>query len=60
MKTATLGRTGLEVSIIGIGTEHMRGQPREPVVSTLRAAVEHGVNYFDIIFASPEYVGSMA
>jgi predicted aldo/keto reductase-like oxidoreductase len=44
------------VSVIGIGTEHMRGQPRETVVSTLRQAVERGVNYFDVIFAMPEYL----
>lgn len=56
MKYTGLGRTGLDVSVIGIGTEHMRGQPRETVVSTLRMAVELGVNYFDIIFAMPEYL----
>jgi predicted aldo/keto reductase-like oxidoreductase len=56
MKYTELGRTGLRVGVIGIGTEHMRGQPREMVVSTLRAAVERGVNYFDVIFAMPEYL----
>jgi predicted aldo/keto reductase-like oxidoreductase len=59
MKYSKLGRTGLDVSIIGIGTEHMRGQPRETVVSTLRGAVERGINYFDIIFAMPEYLDHM-
>ena len=59
MNYTELGRTGLDASIIGIGTEHMRGQPRETVVSTLRAAVEQGVNYFDVIFAMPEYVDYM-
>jgi predicted aldo/keto reductase-like oxidoreductase len=56
MEHTRLGRTGLDVSVIGIGTEHMHGQPRETVVSTLRTAVERGVNYFDIIFAMPEYL----
>ena len=59
MEYTKLGRTDLDVSVIGIGTEHMRGQPRETVVPTLRAAVEGGVNYFDIIFAMPEYLGHM-
>ena len=59
MNYTELGRTGLDASIIGIGTEHMRGQPRETVVSTLRAAVEQGVNYFDVIFAMPEYLDHM-
>ncbi len=60
MRTTKLGRTGLEVSLIGIGTEHMRGQPRETVVPTLREAVERGVNYFDLIFAMPDYLELMA
>jgi predicted aldo/keto reductase-like oxidoreductase len=59
MKYTEFARTGLEVSVIGIGTEHMRGQPREAVVSTLRAAVERGVTYFDVIFAMPEYLDHM-
>jgi predicted aldo/keto reductase-like oxidoreductase len=59
METTKLGRTGLDVGAIGIGTEHMHGQPRETVVSTLRAAVERGVNYFDVIFAHPEYQSHM-
>jgi predicted aldo/keto reductase-like oxidoreductase len=59
MNYTELGRTGLEVSSIGIGTEHMRGQPRETVVPTLRAAVERGVNYFDVIFAMPDYLDHM-
>jgi predicted aldo/keto reductase-like oxidoreductase len=59
MQYSRLGRTQLNVSVIGIGTEHMRGQPRGTVVSTLRAAVERGVNYFDVIFALPEYLDHM-
>lgn len=59
MNYTQLGRTGLDVGVIGIGTEHMRGQPRETVVSTLRTAVEQGVNYFDVIFAMPEYLDLM-
>ena len=59
MEYTELGRTGLHASIIGIGTEHMRGLPRETVVATLRAAVERGVNYFDVIFAMPNYLEHM-
>ena len=59
MKYTELGRTGLDVSVIGIGTEHMRGQPCETVVPTLRLAVERGINYFDVIFAMPEYLDQM-
>jgi uncharacterized protein len=59
MEYTKLGRTGLKGSVIGIGTEHMRGQPRETVVNTLRTAVENGVNYIDIIYAMPEYLQHM-
>jgi predicted aldo/keto reductase-like oxidoreductase len=60
VRYAKLGRTGLEVSVIGIGTEHMLGQPRGTVVATLRAGVERGVTYFDLIYAIPEYLAHMA
>ena len=60
MKHSKLGRTGLDVSVVGLGTEHLHGKPRETVVSTLRRAVARGVNYFDIIFAMPEYLDNMA
>jgi predicted aldo/keto reductase-like oxidoreductase len=59
MKYTKLGRTRLDVSVIGIGTEHLMGQPRETVVSTLRQAIECGVNYFDLIFSFPEYLSNM-
>jgi predicted aldo/keto reductase-like oxidoreductase len=56
MEYRTLGRTGLEVSAIGLGTEHLRGQPRDTVVTALREAVDCGINYFDVIFAMPDYL----
>jgi predicted aldo/keto reductase-like oxidoreductase len=54
-----LGQTGLQVSCIGLGLEHMHGQPRETVVSTIHEAVERGINYFDVIFAMPDYLDTM-
>jgi predicted aldo/keto reductase-like oxidoreductase len=59
MKYTQLGRTGLDVSMIGIGTEHLHGQSQETVVSVLREAVERGVNYFDLVFNLPGYVDNM-
>jgi len=59
VKYAKLGRTGLDISAIGIGTEHLRSQARETVISTLRQAIERGVNYFDLIFSFPEYLSNM-
>jgi predicted aldo/keto reductase-like oxidoreductase len=59
MEYRALGRTGLQVSMIGIGTEHLHGQSQETVVSVLREAVERGVNYFDLPFSLPGYVDNM-
>jgi predicted aldo/keto reductase-like oxidoreductase len=50
-----LGRTGLEVSTIGLGTEYLNHRSRNTVVSVVHEAVEHGVNYVDMVFAFAEY-----
>jgi len=55
-----LGRTGLDVSVIGLGTEYLNGRPHETVVSVVGEAIEGGVNYFDIVFAFPEYLDNMS
>ena len=54
MQYRMLGNTGLEVSVIGMGTEHLAG-PREAVVSVVGEAIDAGVNYFDILFGAPDY-----
>jgi predicted aldo/keto reductase-like oxidoreductase len=59
MEFRKLGRTGLQVSAIGVGTEHLFGQPRDAVISVIRKAIDQGVNYFDVIFAMPEYLDNM-
>jgi hypothetical protein len=47
MKYRKLGRTGLEVSEIGMGLEYLLDKEESVVVDTIRTAVEAGVNYFD-------------
>jgi predicted aldo/keto reductase-like oxidoreductase len=49
MEYRTLGQTGLEVSAIGLGTEHMALQ-RETMEDVLRTAVDAGLNYVDVLF----------
>jgi predicted aldo/keto reductase-like oxidoreductase len=49
MEYRPLGRTGLQVSAIGLGTEHL-GQDRENLERVLRLAVDSGVNYIDLFF----------
>ena len=53
MKTRVLGRTGLEVGVLGLGTEHLE-QNRETMEDVLRTAVEAGVNYVDLLYPDPE------
>jgi len=67
MKKRKLGKSGLEVSAIGLGCMGMSfgyGPPRnkQEMVSLLHAAVEHGVTFFDTAevygpFANEELVG---
>jgi predicted aldo/keto reductase-like oxidoreductase len=53
MEYRRLGATGLEVSIIGLGTEHLE-QNRETMEEVVRIAVAAGVNYVDLVYDDPE------
>ena len=44
MEYRKLGRTGLKVSEIGLGTEYLNQQPRRIVTSVVQHAIEQGVN----------------
>src|SRR6266567_83197 len=67
MKKRKLGKSGLEVSAIGLGCMGMSfgyGPPKDKqeMISLLRAAVERGVTFFDTAevygpFANEELVG---
>jgi uncharacterized protein len=50
-----LGKTGLDVSVISLGTEFLVKAAQETVTAVVNSAVEHGVNYFDVLFADPDY-----
>ncbi len=60
MATRKLGRTGIAVSELGLGTEHLNGQPRDTVVDVVREAIKRGVNYYDIVFSFAEYRDNLA
>ena len=54
MEYRKLGKTGLEVGVIGLGTEHLE-RKRETLDEVLRLGVEVGVNYVDMLYVEPEY-----
>ena len=47
MKTRKLGKTGLDVSELGLGSAFMAGQGQDGVNRCVDHAIDHGVNYFD-------------
>ena len=53
-----LGKTGLQVGEIGLGTEHLgrTSKARQVIADVVDKAVESGINYFDLIFNFKEYV----
>src|SRR5208337_1784217 len=54
-----LGRTGLNVGEIGLGTEYLHGAPRATVKAVVAEAVAHGVNYLDILFTFRDYLDDL-
>jgi uncharacterized protein len=56
MKYRPLGRTGLKVSEIAIGTEYLVNAPKSIIKEVVQKAVEAGCNYFDILFDNPDYL----
>ena len=47
MKYRVLGRTGVEISEIGMGLEHLISHEQSIINATLKTAIDGGVNYLD-------------
>jgi len=60
MKFRKLGRTGLKVSEIGLGTEYLFRQPKNTVISVIYEAIKNGINYFDIVFNVSDYIDNIS
>lgn len=54
MNYRKLGRTGMMVSEVGLGCEHLQGQPYENVKAVVDAALEGGVNILDVFMSEPQ------
>ncbi len=58
MKYNKLGRTGLDVSIIGLGMEHLTSP--ENIAPVVHRAIDRSVNYIDLMMWSPELKDAFA
>jgi predicted aldo/keto reductase-like oxidoreductase len=59
MEQRSLGRSGISVSAIGLGTEYLLGTPPDNMAQVVRRAVEQGVTYFDLFWPQPEFRDGM-
>ncbi len=53
MNYRTLGRTGMRVSEISLGCEHMQGKDYELIRTVIDAALEKGINFLDVFMSEP-------
>lgn len=53
MRRRKLGRSGLEVSEIGLGCEHLEGMEADAVFAVVDAALKEGVDLLDIFMSEP-------
>jgi uncharacterized protein len=54
MQFRKLGRTALDVGVVGLGTEFLWHEPKDVVLSVVDEAIENGVNYIDLWMPSSE------
>jgi predicted aldo/keto reductase-like oxidoreductase len=59
MQLRKLGRTGLDVSAISLGTEYLINQPCASAAAVIHAALAEGINFFDLFFAQPQFRDNM-
>jgi predicted aldo/keto reductase-like oxidoreductase len=53
MNRRFVGKTGIAVSEIGLGCEHLQGLPKEQVKAVCEAALSSGINIFDVFMSEP-------
>jgi predicted aldo/keto reductase-like oxidoreductase len=56
MEYHPLGNTGLIVSTLGMGVEHLKRRSREYIAEVVGEAVSEGVNYFDLVWSLPQVI----
>ena len=53
MRYRKLGRTSLDVGIVGLGAEYLEYASTDTVTSVVHEAIDRGVNYIDLFMATP-------
>lgn len=53
MKYRKLGRTAIDVGVIGLGAEYLEHASGDTITSVVHEAIDNGVNYIDLFMASP-------
>lgn len=53
MEYRTLGRTGIKVSQISLGCEHLQGKDYDTVKAVIDAALEADINFLDVFMSEP-------
>ncbi|MFC1982570.1 aldo/keto reductase, partial [Chloroflexota bacterium] len=53
MRYRKLGRTEIDVGIVGLGGEYLEYASKDTVISVVNEAIDHEVNYIDLFMASP-------
>ncbi len=54
MQYRKLGRTGMDVSVVGLGMEHLEKADRSTVHDVLSRLIDAGGNYIDLFMGSPD------
>ena len=54
MEKRPVGKTGMQASVVGLGTEHLDEKPLQQVEEVVDAAIEHGINIMDLFMPGEE------
>ncbi len=60
MEYRQLGKTSLKVSVIGIGTEHLRKVSVKEITRIFRLALREGINYIDLVWSLPNITDGLS
>ncbi len=54
MEYRKLGKTGMSVSAVSLGCEHLQGKDYQTVKTVVEAALDAGINFLDVFMSEPE------